>query len=309
MKDAPEIAPEIRGLLEEIVADPRSAIRLAPRRALLPWLESGDTARVSEISSTNAERELLKVQREALAKLLYEAARIAYWKAPPLPSHRPVGRDGMPYDPIDGEPLVLRCSRRRLARSEGAPGVDLLRQCFEGIRPEQGPALVRASLSLVPRDEARVLLGLILGKERPRTAMVVLRRLSATTVEGSIKGHALRGLGACLYGVRLFSEARRSYERSAFHGLDSACSWLYVLNLSCLLVDERTARLAVDEIHRRMDEQAPRIEEGLSLIASAIKDLDPASIQNASAILARLKGGIAAPLVRLGELYDLARQA
>ena len=29
MKDVPEIAPEIRGLLEEIVAKPRSAIRLA----------------------------------------------------------------------------------------------------------------------------------------------------------------------------------------------------------------------------------------------------------------------------------------
>jgi hypothetical protein len=60
MKSVPEIAPEIRSLLEEIVADPRSAIRLVPQRALRTWFDSSETVRASDIVRTNAERHLVE---------------------------------------------------------------------------------------------------------------------------------------------------------------------------------------------------------------------------------------------------------
>ena len=100
MKDVPDIAPEIRGLLEEIVADPRSAMRLAPRRALRTWFDTDEMVRASDVVRTSAERHLVEVHREELAALLCEAACISYWKAPVL-SNRPIGAEPHLQDKTD----------------------------------------------------------------------------------------------------------------------------------------------------------------------------------------------------------------
>src|SRR5262245_49199710 len=126
MKDAPEIAPEIRGLLEEIVADPRSAIRLVPRRALRTWFDTGATVRTSDVVRTSAERHLVEMYREELAALLCEAAWISYWKAPVL-SSRPTGVDGKLYNPTEREPDWRRRARRGFAVPfPPSDGVELL---------------------------------------------------------------------------------------------------------------------------------------------------------------------------------------
>src|SRR5262245_40199519 len=104
MNDAPEIAPEIRGLLEELVADPRSSMRLVPHRPLHYWFDSDETIRQREISGTKLERHLLEAHRHELAQLLFEASRIAYWKAP-IRCLRQLGPDGRPVPNATAERL------------------------------------------------------------------------------------------------------------------------------------------------------------------------------------------------------------
>jgi hypothetical protein len=133
MKESPEIAPEIRGLLEELVADPRSSMRLVPKRALGSWFDSGETARAREISGTKLERHLIDAHREELAQLLCDAAMISYWKAP-IASPLPIGPDGKPHNPASREPHWSLKVRAAIGLSRDAD-TDLLRGCLSGVRP------------------------------------------------------------------------------------------------------------------------------------------------------------------------------
>lgn len=238
MKDVPEIAPELRGLLEEIVADPRSSIRLAPRRALLQWFGGGEVARASEVSATRAEHHLIEAHRESLADLLCEGARIAFWKAPMM-APMPHGQDGRPRNPCDEEPIWRTLAEHRQRVSQ--PGVDILRRCMNGIRPEDGVPLAKASLSLVAADRTRGYLALNLPWTSARTAIAVLSRVQRNPRPPRLRPDILRSLGARLCAVNRFQEARHSYMQAASLEPSSSFDAVYIFNLSCLLSERAPA--------------------------------------------------------------------
>ena len=261
MKDVPEIAPEIRGLLEEIVANPRSAIRLAPRRALSSWFDSGEMVRATDVSHDKGARHLVAAHREELAALLREASWISYWKAPVL-TYRPVGEDGALYHPTQREPAWCHRAEREFSGSkDSSTNIELLRQCLDGILPHRGRELAQASLGLVPNDKTRFNLALNAQWKRPRTAMVLFSRLLSHNQRTNLGALVFQSLGtqACFLG--LFADAHRFYRASSTLDPDSPFGWGCAFNLSCFLGNREQAREEAAELGTLISPEDARILE------------------------------------------------
>jgi hypothetical protein len=262
VKNVPDIAPEVRGLLEEIVADPRSRIRLAPRRALSTWFDAGETARASDITRTKAERHLVEVHREELAALLCEASWISYWKAPIL-AHRPVGPDGSLYNPTYCEPeWRLRAKREKYSASDAS---NILRQCLNGIEPHQGERLALASLSLIPRDLARYYFALCVPWDRPRTAIKLLSRLARRALPLSTRGEALLSLASRTCALGMLRAARELYQEFTASSPESPYGRMCSFNLSCFLGDVAEARSEALELSKIVSPHDAVLHEELQL--------------------------------------------
>jgi hypothetical protein len=265
LKNVPDIAPEIRGLLEEIVADPRSSIRLAPRRALSTWFDTGETVRATDVSRTKAERHLVEAHREELAALLCEASWISYWKAPVL-SPRPERADGTLYHPTECE-LDWRGRAKREVDASPAPSTasELLRQCLDGVRPRQAWSLAQASLGLIPSDKTRCYLALSTQWSRPRTAIHLYSRFLDRVWPASLKPGILENLAALRCSLGLLGEARDLYRLSSALDASSPYSRSCTLALSCVLGDEGTAKEEASELGKHFNARDPRILEACTL--------------------------------------------
>jgi tetratricopeptide (TPR) repeat protein len=273
MKPFPEIDPEIRGLLEEIVADPRSSIRLVPRRPLLSWFTSGETVRPREISATSAERHLLMAYREELARLLYEAGAIAYWKAAEC-MHRPLDSSGKPSHPTRQEPEWHRDATRRLMISTQLPeSLELLRKCLVGIEARDALPVLQASLGLVPSDQTRCYVAISIPEEQPRSAIAAFGRLLSSSYPRSLRLHVLHSLGIRLALVGRYHEAREYYRQAS--ALDSGqVGRSYSFNLSCVLEDELGAMADSAELGRCASRDSIRVTEAKAIISRWLRS-DP----------------------------------
>ncbi|NOT30567.1 MAG: hypothetical protein HOP15_08995 [Planctomycetes bacterium] len=266
MKTLPEIDPEIRGLLEEIVADPRSSLRLVPRKPLKSWFESGETVRARDVSGTSAERHLIEAHREALAQLFWEAAKIAYWKAPVM-SHRPMNTDGQLYNPADGEsawkaraePMI------RMARDDNAC-LRLLHEGREGLDSRAASSLARASLSLAPRDRTRCFVVHVIPWDQSRTAVVFQRRLLLRARPSALRSEILLALGARLCSIGLFEQAREAYRSSSRLAPGSPHARFSAFNLSCLLGEDAAAFEEGTELARLVSPGDPRLSDVRDLL-------------------------------------------
>lgn len=234
MRYAPEIAPEIRGLLEELVADPRSSIRLVPRRPLRYWFDSDETIRPREISGTKLERHLVEVHREELAGLFLAAAKIAYWKAPMF-AHRPRDPEGRPFTADEAE-TRWRSSASTATGLAGFGGVELFNSCLKGVRAQDAFALARAALSTVPGDEARLYVGITVPWSQPRSSLQLLSCLESrgSRAEGP---NAMRHAAARLCSLDRLHEARQKYVLALRNDPETWVGHLYAFNLSCCLGD------------------------------------------------------------------------
>ena len=289
MKDTPEIAPEIRGLLEEIVADPRSMIRLAPRRALRTWFDTGETVRASDIVRTSAERHLVEVHREELAALLCEAAWISYWKAPGL-SYRPVGADGQLYHPTEREPNWRERAEREVSSlSHPAGDVELLQQCLVGIKPQQGLALARAALGLVPSDRTRCHVALNVQWSAPGVAILLFRRIAGRAQSADLRSRILDSLGSRTCCLGLLAEARQYYRASSVLDPRSPYGWGCAFNLSCLLGDATAARQEGAELGKAVDSRDPRVLELRDLFRDWRKTRSERELLEARNVIERIK--------------------
>lgn len=289
MKDAPEIAPEIRGLLEEIVADPRSAIRLVPRRALRTWFDTGETVRASDVVRTSAERHLIEMHREELAALLCEAAWISYWKAPVM-SYRPSGADGELYDPTEREPAWRERTKRAVATTPiASDGVELLRHCLTGVQPHRGWALGQASLALVPRDLARYYIALSVDWSRPSVAIALLNRFARRARPLSTKLEAVLSMAARACSLGMLKEARDIYREAGRIDPGSPCAWSCSFNISCLLGDEKAANWEGNELARIASNDGSMVVEVHTILRDWIRTRS-ASEREAAASTARQLG-------------------
>lgn len=304
MKDVPDIAPEIRGLLEEIVKDPRSAIRLAPRRALRTWFDTGETARASDVTRTKAERHLVEVHREELAALLCEAAWISYWKAPVL-SSRPIGADGKVYHPTEREPDWRNRAKREVdSASHQSDGVELLRQCLVGIQPQQGWALGQASLGLVPRDLTRFYIALSVPWSKPRVAIALLDRFARQARPFLTRRVALLSLGARTCSLGLLQEARIAYLEATRFEPQSPCAGMCAFNLSCFLGEERSALAEARELIHVARQEDPMVIEVQNSLREWIATRSASELDVARSTARKLHGRIPDVAAAVCEGYE-----
>ncbi len=292
MKNVPDIAPEIRGLLEEIVADPRSMIRLAPRRALRTWFDTGETVRASDVTRTKAERHLVEVHREELAALLCEAAQISYWRAPGL-AHRPVGADGKLYNPTEREPDWRRRAEPEVVSPSGSfHGVELLRQCLVAIESHQAWTLAQASLSLVPRDKTRFYVALSVPWSRPRAAIALLNRLVLRARSERVRLDALVSLAARTCCLGLLEEARGLYRDYASRTPQSPCGWICAFNLSCIVGDEEAARAEAIQLGKVATPDNPIVADVSELLREWMKTRSDGEISEARIVRRHISGEV-----------------
>lgn len=298
MNPVPEIAPEVRGLLEELVADPRSSLRLVPRRALRRWFDGGEVLRPREAGSTALERHLVSAHREALARLLYEASRIAYWKAPEF-SHRPRGKDGHELD-MDLE--RGQWSNRARGRLVGdAESVAILRAALDGPAPEQGNALAIASLALVPRIETRLYLALHLPRDS-RDAIESLRAMSRHRMSRSMRSNVLSSLAARTASMGDFSLGRQLYRFAVEAGPHSPLDRLYSFNLCCFLGAEREALSDAEELSRLVVPSDPRLSEASGILVKWKSTRTPRELDLATRTIVKLMPDLPEVATRLGKV-------
>jgi len=294
VKDVPDIAPEVRGLLEEIVADPRSAIRLAPRRALSTWFDAGETARVSDIARTKAERHLVEAHREELAELLCEASWISYWKTPGF-AVKPVGANGQLYQPASLEPDWVRRARAEdgtLLWGAGATaGIALLQECLLGIRPQQGLALASASLSLIPSDRTRCYVALNIPWSHPRAAIYLWRRLEKRA-QPRLRPDILLSLGARACCIGLLNEARKFYRVSNDLNPHSPYGLMCTFNLSCFLGEIDAAKREAEGLHLLISREDPRLKEVSNHLREWTRTREVFEVKQARDVCERIHGDI-----------------
>lgn len=304
MKNVPEIAPEIRGLLEEIVADPRSMIRLAPRRALRTWFDTGETVRASDIVRTSAERHLVEVHREALAALLCEASWISYWKAPVL-AHRPLGPDGELYSPTDREPNWRLRSKKAIHSASGSlPGVDLLRQCLEGVKPDHGCALAAASLGLVPRDLARYYFALSVPWSKPSVAISLLNRFARIARPATTRLDALLSLASRTCSLGLLREGRELYREASALSPKAPYGPICSFNLSCFLGEGATAEKEALQLGSVVGPHDPALIEELELFKTWAKSRTEAEISKAKRVRESISSRIPEVAVMVCQTFE-----
>jgi hypothetical protein len=282
------IDPELHGLLDEIVTDPRSALRLTPRKALSGWLFSDEVVRPSH-SATRAERHLLEAHREALADLLIQASRVAFWKAPSM-AIRVLTAHGSRIPTITEEAL------RSLVEVEARqnPEFDPVLGAILGdgaLRAEQGLGLARAALALVPSDEARYALAVALPDSEPEGAIRILEVLvqrQERKRNTELAWRILSSLGRRQAAAKRFDSARSSYSRCRGMTEVAIVDEYYIANLSFYMGDLATAReaarqLSVDPRGLQYAEQQRRVmssfaekqdEPTLQVARSTMKDME-----------------------------------
>ena len=248
------------------MADPRSSLRLVPRKPLKSWFDSGEMLRARDVSGTKAERHLVDAHREALARLLLDAAQIAYWKAPVM-SHRPMNSDGQLYNPADGEPAwKARTDLRVRVAREDSPCLRLLRQGAEGLDSHEASSLARASLSLAPRDGTRCFIVHVIPWDRPRTAVAYQHRLLLRARSAALRSAILLALGARLCSIGLFEQAREAYRSSSRQDSGSPHGRCSAFNLSCVLGEEAAALEEGAELARLVSPGDPRLSDVRDLL-------------------------------------------
>lgn len=293
MTPRPEIAPEIRGLLEEIIADPRSSLRLVPRAPLRQWFDSGESLRTADVARTRAERHLIDEHREELAMLLHDAAVIAFWKAPVM-VHPPIGKGGKPVDPCDDEPSWQTRARKEVASRSG-PDVVLLEQCLRGITNGLGYRLSQASLALAPNDRTRFCLSCTVPVDSPRTALGVLRRLASRRHVAVQQRLIAENMAKRLCSTGEYRMARDSYRQASSYGSTPQVGSSYALNLSCFLGEESEARKDARELAALVGPQDGEVGQAAMNIMAWIKTVDPRQVAASRALALRLLDSVAAP--------------
>lgn len=303
MKLLPEIDPEVRGLLEEIVSDPRSSIRFAPRKPLKSWFDSGETVRARDVSGTTAERHLIEAHREALAKLLYEGAMIAYWMAPTF-SLLPFGDDGRPRL-LESEIRAWSSrSRSRLEKTPAdLPGTEILRLFAGEMRPTLGLALAQASLGLVPSDRARYGVAVTLPKTRMQTSVKLLRSLKRSHLPVELRHRVHESIGARLSNLAQVAAARAAYRDATLENPDSLHGHVYAFNLSCFLGDENAATEEAIEIGSRLACDHPLIHDAGVILRSWWKTQGAKHVEVARHVAARMSGKIPDAAEALGRTF------
>lgn len=299
MTEPPGPSSEVLGLLREITENPRSAIRLVPRRPLREWLD-GETVRPSEVSRDRAVRHLVAAHREELAQLLYDAAKIAYWKKPSM-SHVPVRARSEALQDLE------RACRKRAdweAKWGNEDERDLLVQCTGDIRASLCPTLAAASLALVPRDDARLYLAHGLKMSKPRSALSLFEWIACHTKNTITRAAAHSGAAGRLCHLGSLDDAAATYEEEARATPESAFPWLYLFNLNCVLGRHRQALRASSELGGLIKGADVMVEEAADHVEQWLREQAQQVSEAARATVRAISDRLSPPAARLTEAYE-----
>jgi hypothetical protein len=177
--------PEVEAILREIASDPRSSLlRVSRPRHLLGLFERYTNVGPQTVGLTAAERHLLQVYRNEVARLLGDVCRRRL-----VSGERPLNRsltvDSDLVIPSEAENRERSRALQPFAGELDEPDVEsLLERCASGdpTRQPSVTALAAAMARLVPSDSARGLAGLDLAlRGQPRAAL----RLHHSILAGS----------------------------------------------------------------------------------------------------------------------------
>jgi len=292
MKDLPELDAELSGLLAEIAADPRSRLRLAPKRALRSWYLSDEVVRPGNFDRTKAERHLLAAHRDALAELLLRAARVAYWRKPTLSI--PLDRAGKLYAPAELEREWPKRPAGELDESLSALLEDPGR-----IRHEHGEALATAALALVPRDDARLALACSIKDGQSRSARHLLDSLAGRLRDPKVKGPALLEAGSCGALSGDIIGAIHSYEQAGFW---SPLAFLCLFNLHAFSADVVRARECIAQM---MELPKPETVRSCRLLAAWAKGRPMSDRKHARSVFMAVSNLIPDGADEVSKIYEL----
>ena len=292
MKDLPELDAELSGLLAEIAADPRSRLRLAPKRALRSWYLSDEVVRPRDFDRTKAERHLLAAHRDALAELLLRAARVAYWRKPTLSI--PLDRSGKLYSPAELEREWPKRPAGELRESLATLLEDPGR-----IRFEHGEALATAALALVPRDDARLVLGCTIKKSQPRSAGHLLDQLAGRLRDPKIRGSALLESGSCSAFSGDLGGAVSRYDRAA---PSSPLAFLCLFNLYAFLGDVVRTREFIAPMKQL---PGPETVSSCDLLRTWAKEQSMANRKRARSVFTAVSSLISESAEEMSKIYEI----
>jgi len=195
-----KLDPEVRAVLEEVAADPRSHLLRVPR--LRVPLEHEPPVSPGEAGLTAAERHLLQAHRAEVARLLLLAVVRAVYDHPSAASqlHRCVTVDRELELPDPDEWRQTCCYQLEASPPEvrAAEGYSLLERCArKDVRDVPAPiALALASMRLVPRVETQIYLALALHQaKQTRSGLNVLQNVIARRPSQLNSSYAWESIG------------------------------------------------------------------------------------------------------------------
>jgi hypothetical protein len=268
------IDPEVRMLLHEVVNDPTSALTRVPERGFGSWLSRTSPITASALSSKR-DAHILRVLREEAAFLAYQACQRACLAAMPDEICQKLTPD-LEISPLEPGELQTRVERVGSLSPHGVITPDA--QKAFSCEAEYAVKLATLSMSLQPRDETRIMLGIAWCSE---SRLALARECFAAVLSGRPMelNHVLAfsELGVVALSSGQTAEARNHYCRALDDGhplMITLCGRLY----TALLLGERYAFM---ETARALGDFAPvghpMVVECRSKLAYIVTSIAPPS--------------------------------
>jgi len=267
-----EIDPEVRQLLDQVIADPSSTLTRIPERGFGSWLQRREPISAGEPMLSRAEKHLVRAHREEVALLLYQACQRMLLEDPAFGSHFcRRQRSDLEVKVPDADDWRRRANQELgLVSDSGSPELLLLEELKQGsTKSPDASRIAAASLSMSPRDEARIWLGLALYHEGKLGAarqgyMEVLRGQPAPLN----RALSLLNLGSAELKRGDPGAAWENYRGASEVPADLALALVFLINSSILLGKTRDAL----EASRRLQQSVPAGHPLLSECARVITE-------------------------------------
>ncbi|MEQ1892026.1 MAG: hypothetical protein ABL998_05745 [Planctomycetota bacterium] len=277
----PDIDPELHGLIDEVVTDPRSALRRTPRRALLQWFGNPDSATARPLDATTAERHLVAVYRESLAELLLRASWLALHRQA-LPRMSPCRSDGSTVDmEVEAKQLQISAVRARHLGYEtaGAPDAQaLLDLCVGSLDSARAASFAEMALALAPSEFGQVRLASALPDSESTSAIRIFQQLAHDAAATYVRKDARNGLALRMLEHGWLNLAREEYRKAVEEAPHSPEARFSVFNLACWADDRVEAIEQSHEIARACSPGDPRLHEAVDIFRQWGRSCDPSFV-------------------------------
>jgi hypothetical protein len=303
----PEIDPELHGLLDEVVTDPRSALRRTPRRALLEWFGNPGSAVARPIDATTAERHLVAVYRESLAELLMTASWLAFHRQP-TPRMSPCRSDGSAVDmEVEARRLQISAARAQhlgYERAQAPAARALLDLCLGSFDPSQSASFAEMSLALVPNEFGQVRLALALPASEHVSAIRIFQQAAHDATASHVRKDAHNGLAQRMLACGWPHLARDEYRKAVAEAPHSPEARFSVFNLACWADDRIDAIEESKEIARTCSPEDPRLHDAVAVFRQWGRSCDPSLVVRIRRSALRLAHAISEQAALLIGAYD-----